>query len=292
MISIIIVSINNKLFQEVSSSINVSLNLDFEIIKIDNIRERLSIAKAYNRGALQAKYDFLVFVHEDVLFHTFNWGKILVDYFYDLDKVGVIGVAGSSYIPISPSDWWLSNPAYLHSNFYSNKKNGKIGDGLHKRWGQQTPQKVFALDGMFLAMKKSVWEEFPFDESLIGFHGYDTSICYQVSKKYQNYFVPDILLEHFSKGYPNEIWLINTVKANDSNLAHIIKTKKNSLIDEKLEVKAYHLFLNQLKKFSSSYLYSFIYSSKYLWRNLKFFFDIRLIILWVQFQFVLIKKVR
>lgn len=284
MISIIVCSIDENLFRDFSSSLDRSIGTPYEIIRIENDKENLSISKAYNLGAIEAKNQLLLFVHEDMIFHSKGWGRKLFDHFETLKNVGILGIAGSSYLPISPSDWWLGNRKYLHTNLLSNEKNGKFRDGVLKNSGDLIPKSVFLLDGMFLAMKKSVWEEFPFDESLDGFHGYDTSICLRVSKKYQNYFVPEILIEHFSKGYPNKTWLINTVHAKYSVLPDIDLIRKGQVLDKALELKTYHLFLNQLRKLSDSWYYSFKYSWFYL-RNLnQAFFSGKSWGLWIAFQ--------
>lgn len=252
MISLVVCSISESDFKRLSESISNTIGVEFEIVRINNLLENLSIAQAYNRGADLARFDYLVFVHEDVVFYTQNWGLILIRYFKTLKKVGVLGIAGSSYQPISPTDWWVSDKRYIHSNFLSNSKGGIQGQGVLKCQGEQIPQKVFSLDGMFLALKKSVFLEFSFDESLEGFHGYDTDLCYQVGQKYQNYFLPNILLEHFSVGNPNSDWLKNTIAANKKILPLILKTKFIDGIDPKLEYQAFHLFLGQLNKFGEN----------------------------------------
>ncbi|WP_297337964.1 glycosyltransferase [Algoriphagus sp.] len=280
MISIIVVSKNLFFLNQFKDSVKNTVGVPFEIIVVENNDSLYSISNGYNIGAKDASFDILSFVHEDIVFHTENWGNILMNYFETLFNSGILGIAGSSYLPISPSDWWVSDSKYLHSYFLSNQKNGVVGRGVVCIDGVQDPHPVFSLDGMFLAMKKSVWKEFQFDESLDGFHGYDTSICYKVSQKYQNYFVPGILLEHFSKGYPNEKWLLNTIAANECVLPFILEKKKIGSLNISLEIKSYRLFLRQLMKFSSNTSYKFLKAFYYLvpvfkftkdWRALFFF---------------------
>ncbi|GAB2497053.1 glycosyltransferase [Algoriphagus taiwanensis] len=285
MISIIVLSNRRSLFSEFEKSVKLTIGSSFELIRVDNFQNQFSIFKGYNLGAKQAQNNILLFVHEDIIFHSKNWGKLLINYFETLSNPGVLGVAGCSYLPISPSDWWVGNRTYLHTNFLSNDKNGVIGEGKHMIYGDQVPCPVFGLDGMFLAMKKTVWEEFPFDESLKGFHGYDTSICYQVSKCYQNYFIPGILIEHFSKGYPNEVWLENTIAANRLVLPFILERKRFGSLDCPLEIKSYRLFLRQLMKFSSNVSYKFSYAWKYLIPVTRFTRDWRLIFYFFIFCF-------
>lgn len=285
MISIIVLSKNDELFCSLKKSIIKTIGVPYEIICVPNSDSSFSIFSGYNFGANKSKFDYLLFIHEDVIFHTENWGILLLKYFEDLDNLGVLGIAGSSYLPISPSDWWLGNPNYLHANFLSNAKDGRVGGGIPTKWGKQIPVPVFALDGMFLAIKKIVWEEFRFDENLYGFHGYDTSICYQVSQKYQNYFVPGILMEHFSKGDPNETWLKNTVIANQLVLPFILENKKLGFLNSSLEIISYRLFLRQLMKFSSNTFYKFSMAWYYLLPVLKYTKDLKILIFFFFYSF-------
>lgn len=291
MISIIVCSHNKELFNNFKNSLKSTIGCEYELIRIDNSEGELSIAQAYNKGAAQSNFPFLVFVHEDIVFHTQNWGKLLIAHFNSIESVGVLGIAGSSYLPISPSDWWVPNTKYIHTNFLSNHKNGKVGTGKHQIIGNQTPTKVYALDGMFLAVSKAVFKEFSFDESLPGFHGYDTSICYRVSQKFRNHFIPNILIEHFSKGYPTERWLKNTISANQSILSTIRNLKIEGTVDKKLEIKAFHLFLSQLKKYSSSYQFSVFHSYFYFKQISSVFLSGRVLFLWLSFQIIFLLKI-
>lgn len=290
MISIIIVSNNQVLFSSVELSISRTVGVRYEIIHIDNVESKFSIFEAYNFGANRSKFDILLFLHEDVIFHSMKWGGILLNYFSTLSNPGILGLAGSSYLPICPSDWWVSDSNFLHYNFYSNSRNGKVGKGTIETKGSQSPQKVFALDGMFLAMKKSVWKEFPFDETLSGFHGYDTDICYQISQKFQNYFVPNILLEHLSEGNPNSIWLKNTIIANSKIIPFILGKKREDVIITSIENKTFHLFLGQLSKFSDDNIYNIVQAFRYFKLINKFTFSFKLSLVFLKYIFYFIFK--
>lgn len=240
---------NLSWFEKFSYSLKNTIGVDYQLIKIDNKKEKLSIARAYNKAALKAEFDILVFVHEDVIFHSLNWGQNLISFFNNLDNPGVLGVVGSSYLPISPSDWWISDQSFIFSNYISNSKEFAGIVGCPQIKGVQTPSKVYVLDGMFLALKKETFEEFRFDEGLEGFHGYDTDICLQVSRKFQNYFIPSIQIEHFSKGNANLVWLMNTEKAKRKIISKIDLIKKEDGFSKEIELKAFHLFLGQLYKY-------------------------------------------
>lgn len=284
MISVIVCSIEEHLFNRFSESLAKTIGVDYELIRIENQKEKLPIAKAYNKGASQASFDFLVFVHEDVVFHTDNWGGELVNRFQLLNNPGVLGIAGSNYLPISPSYWWIPDPTRRFSNYMDNHESGKIGEGKHRNSGHSNPVPVFLLDGMFLGMKKEVFKKVKFDESLEGFHGYDTSICLRSAEKFQNYFIPDILIEHFSPGKPNTTWLLNTVKSYSQKE----KIPYQNEIDSKLEIKSYHLFLNHLRKFGPTWSFQSKQSLIYLKKlNAKVFsFQSWFIWLWFELRFL------
>lgn|GEM_PF-793306 len=251
MISIIVCSVNEDYFNRFKESISKTIGIEYEIIKIDNQKEKLSIAKAYNKGAILSSFDHLVFVHEDVVFHSEYWGQKLVDYFNVLGNPGVLGIAGSNYLPISPSYWWIPDQTRRFCNYMDNNELGKVGEGKQRNSGHENPMPVFLLDGMFLAMKKEAFDKIKFDESLEGFHGYDTAICLRSAIQFQNYFVPDILIEHFSHGKPNSTWLLNTLDS------YLVKEAILSQFDfdPKIEIKSYHLFLNHLRKFAPNWAF-------------------------------------
>ncbi len=284
MISVIVCSIDENLFNRFSESLAKTIGVEYEIIKIENQIEKLPIAKAYNKGAGQASFDFLVFVHEDVVFQSPNWGEKLMSRFHSLTNPGILGIAGSNYLPISPSYWWIPDPTRRFCNYMDNHESGKIGEGKHRNSGHSNPVPVFLLDGMFLAMKKEVFKKVKFDESLEGFHGYDTSISLRSAQNFQNYFIPDVLIEHFSPGKPNSTWILNTVNSYSQKEKIPYQVK----IDEKLEVRSYHLFLNHLRKFGPNWAFQRKQSRIYLKRlNTKFIsFQAWFIWLWFELRFL------
>lgn len=213
MISIVVCSIDLSMFNRFSKSLSETIGVPFELIKIENKTEKLSISEAYNNGALNARFDYLVFIHEDIVFHTLNWGQNLVWYFETLNNPGLLGIAGNSYQPLSPSDWWGTLDRTRHFNYIKNGRNGDHSSGILVKSNDIHPKKVYCIDGIFLALKKNVFSKFKFDEELKGFHGYDTSLSLRISENFDNYFIPNILLEHFSNGDITKEYWINTILA-------------------------------------------------------------------------------
>ena len=72
MLSIIISSYQPEFYLALEKNIAESIGIPYEIMKIDN-PGIMGICEAYNRGAEKAQYDFLLFLHEDVLFETQDW---------------------------------------------------------------------------------------------------------------------------------------------------------------------------------------------------------------------------
>ena len=208
MISCVICSSNKNLLDNVSESIRQSIGLPFEIIGVDNSTGRYSICQAYNEGAAKATFDILCFLHDDVLFETQNWGPILKEHFAKLENVGIIGIAGSNYKSLPPSGWWAHADTYLSCHFLQSYKYSNRQTVLRSVNGDAI-RKLICLDGVFLAVKKDVFEKYRFDVSIPLFHGYDLDLSLAVSAGFQNYFIPDILLHHLSEGKSDDSWIEN-----------------------------------------------------------------------------------
>ena len=198
MISIIISSYQPEYFAALEKNIAETVGVSYEIIKVDNLG-LMGICKAYNTGARKAKFENLLFIHEDILFHTQNWGEKLITHLENPDT-GIIGVAGSDYVPTAPCGWFINGRSFLHL-IQNNKSRSQP---QHINYTSQNKHSVYALDGVFLAMQKSKFNNFSFEEEIGGFHAYDIDLSLRFAKKYKNYVIGDILIEHFSEGSPDK----------------------------------------------------------------------------------------
>lgn len=208
MLSIIVSSHKEDLFNNLVLNIAKTIGIEHEIIRIPNFGE-MSIGQAYNKGADKSKFPYLLFLHEDVEFLTEKWGEKLIAHL-NLENVGVVGLAGSNYVPQVPNDWGMMEP-YNFINIIHGKGNEQENISTFK----DIRNNVFAIDGLFLAIKKVTFNEFLFDEKLIGFHSYDLSISLRVAKKYKNYVINDILVHHFSRGNPDKSWFLSNIRLKD-----------------------------------------------------------------------------
>ncbi len=209
MLSIIICSNKPLLLEKVSQNISETVGVPFEIIPINNITNQFGICEAYNNGAEISTFDNLCFVHEDVLFHTQNWGKIITDTLSD-ESVGLLGVAGSTYKHKTPSPWWLHyGEANNHRvNLIQHRKGGKeiVRELMNPQ--NETIADVVVIDGVFMCCRKSVWQQHRFDSlNFPKFHFYDIDFSMQILQTHRVKVVYNIDIEHFSRGSYNSQWI-------------------------------------------------------------------------------------
>lgn len=205
MISIIICSLNEKIKESLSNNIQDTIGIEYEVVFIYNKKNQYSIFQAYNIGVSRAKYPICCFMHDDIIFHSNNWGAIVSKHFENDKKLGIIAVAGCKYLRKMPSFWAI--PKYNAFNIIqSDKKNhstSHVWNNLSK------PENIIAFDGMWFCIRKSLFNKIEFDEkTFLGFHFYDLDIAMQTHiAGFQIQAVPNILIEHTSLGNINKEWL-------------------------------------------------------------------------------------
>jgi Glycosyltransferase like family len=199
------------LFEKFKNSVAGTIGIEFEIIKIDNTNNIYSICEAYNQGAGLAKFQYVCFAHEDILFTSKNWGLILKEIFENDNKVGAVGVAGSKYKSLAPGGWpnGVVNLDCINLiQCYGNEKALQLSNPENNNLLVE----VKVLDGVFLFTRKTIWEINQFDsQTFKGFHGYDLDFCLQVGRQYKIMVTYQFLIEHKSVGMQNKDWMINAV---------------------------------------------------------------------------------
>jgi hypothetical protein len=222
MISLIVCSVNPALVEQLRANVIETIGVPHELIVIDNRNTGDGICKAYNKGGKMAKYPVLCFLHEDVRFETKHWGSKIIAHLNNPD-IGMVGFAGGDAKPLVPASWsscFRSNQINIIQHF---KLPGKSAERLLVTDIEPPTisRPVVALDGLFLATKKKIFESFPFDEHLLtGFHGYDIDFSLQVGRHYKMLVVFDIVVHHLSDGSLNTDWV-------DSQIILSKKWKKN-----------------------------------------------------------------
>jgi hypothetical protein len=220
MISIIICSTQPRIAETLRKNIEEKIGVPFEIIDIDNSNDKHSIFSAYNEGIDRSTYGLVCFMHEDILFHTNDWGLRIQTHLND-PSTGIIGVCGCTTLSKIPGPWSLYNPyKYILQSSPERRKPELQKSGFVE---QNDRKEVLAIDGVFMCARKDLFEKIRFDaKTFSGYHSYDIDICLQAFLAgYKNYAVNDILIEHFSRGYHSRSWIENSMKLTDKWGAHL-----------------------------------------------------------------------
>ena len=282
MLSIVICSKNKTLSKELVDNIANTVGVNYEIIPIDNSGNTYSIFSAYNLGFNKSKFQYICFVHEDVYFHSENWGERVIEHLQD-PETGIIGLAGGDLVSRVPASWsgFLSQSKNIIQSDRTGKEPTKI---VRKPENYNlTKRPVILLDGVFMCMKRELMEIIHFDEKMNGFHGYDFDISIQSTVRgFVNYVIYDIELEHFSRGKTDAVYyrnLISVFKKWENYLPLYLKditVKQFNEISKIEENNLYRLIKKMVRKgFKSNEIktealyYGDIIGSKYAVRVLK-----------------------
>lgn len=228
MLSIVICSVSPERLQQIALNIQDTIGVEYEIIAIDNREKNWPIARVYNEGAYRAQYPYLFFVHEDVKFHSQNWGIVIEEKLKE-PNCGVIGFAGTR-VMLNCYSGWLQSHHWMCLLLYQGLGEGMTELRAHHAYLEHPFEEVIALDGLGMFVRKEVWEEYPFDEVMLtGFHCYDVDFSLQIaaSKKYKNYVCcsTKVLIEHFSPGNLNHSWYKDTIRFHKQKWNKILPMK-------------------------------------------------------------------
>lgn len=210
MISIIICSRKASISDELKANIKITIGVEHEIVTIDNSQNRLSIFEAYQMGVHQSKGSILCFMHDDILFHTPNWG-MKVNRYFDAPKIGAIGIAGSPLATKMPGSWWAGG--LVNQQLLVKDKDQYSLSTKYESNKKEPIKPVVVLDGIWLCIRRELFNHIAFDRKCFtGYHFYDIDICLQIAKiNYQLFCVFDIEIEHFSTGDVNVQWIENAL---------------------------------------------------------------------------------
>lgn len=250
MISIIICSISPERLHSLEVNIAKTIGVEYEVIAIDNRERKWPIAKAYNYGAEQAMYPYLFFVHEDVMFHSIGWGSFVVHKLKE-PNCGVVGFAGGKVMLNCYSGWnqyWEWVCCYLYQD-----DDGLARFDVSNAYLERPFEEVVTLDGLGLFVRKELWEQYPFDESVLtGFHCYDIDFSLQILSdgRYKNYVCCSnhVLIEHFSKGSYNKEWYSDTIRLHRNKWKKVLPVK----------VEDYPLTGKEIKRYEERFSYEFL----------------------------------
>jgi hypothetical protein len=178
-----------------------------QIIEIVNTGNR-SLTECYNEILNKSIYQHVVFCHSDITIETKQWGNKLIKMFEKNPEFGIIGVAGSKYMPES-GQWWV-NPKKMYGRV-AHTHEGKTWLSSYSDDLGQTLEEVVVCDGVWFALDKTKIKK-EFNENVKGFHFYDVTFTFE------NYLegvkvgvTTAIRINHQSIGMTNESWEKNRV---------------------------------------------------------------------------------
>ena len=219
MISIIICSAQKHLLDNVSKNIAATIGTPYELIAVDNSKGEMGICQAYNKGAKQAKYPVLCFMHEDLDIKTKDWGAVVLDAFHKNANLGIVGVVGNAYKSKAPTGWDSGSfdPELVSCNYIQQFKfSNKPAEHVFVNPLNEQLSSVATVDGMWFCTTREIVEKYPFDEKLFkDFHCYDLDFCFQVGQTHELAVTFNVLIEHFSEGSYKKTWWLDTLKLHD-----------------------------------------------------------------------------
>lgn len=172
-------------------------------LEVIGLTDARSLAEAYNRGAAQAKGEWLVFCHDDIALPQDDFADRL---FAHLAAHDLIGLAGAT--KLVDGHWERAGWPHLHGQILHRPADGQ--GWVYYCAGLQAPVMTgsTALDGVFLACRRAVWESVKFDAATFdGFHLYDIDFSHRAARAGWRLAVPsDLLLVHDSTGRYDALW--------------------------------------------------------------------------------------
>jgi predicted O-linked N-acetylglucosamine transferase (SPINDLY family) len=201
-VSVVICSIDRRKFERATASYRERFaGRSLEIVGVHDAR---SLAEGYNRAAAGAGGDVLVFSHDDIELETPDFAARMLAH---LDRFDGIGIAGASKV-VGP-EWGQAGQRHVHGHVLHAPPADRRGVLLMAA-GFQAPVRegIRVLDGVFLAVRRHVWEAHRFDaDTYDGFHLYDLDFTWRASGAGARLAVPlDLLILHHSTGRYDAAW--------------------------------------------------------------------------------------
>ncbi len=217
MIDIIVCSIDSRRLLNFETSLKKKWGTGYNLIHINDAK---SLAEGYARGLAMGTAEYVVLCHDDIQFldvpilqngKAHNWPQRIAHHLKTFDVLGVAGTSKLTTTAVMGSGTghvhgWISHPSDQPGTLKNLTPTGYIVGLLS---AHTTPVNVEALDGVFIAARRSVFSRVPFDsQTFDGFHGYDIDLSYRCHLAGLNIAVcPDLWLMHLSEGNFGNQWI-------------------------------------------------------------------------------------
>lgn len=231
---------------------------EVEIIEKVNNGEK-SLSQTYNEIINESSNDIVVLIHDDLEFDTKNWGEKLLKCFKKNDDYGIIGLAGTKFLP-SNSQWW-SVPENMYG-IVNHKHEGKKWTSSYSKDLGQKVEETIIVDGLFIAFDKTKVKH-NFDEGIEGFHFYDLGFTLPNHLDGVKVGVTTMVrVTHLSIGQTNQQWEDNRVKFAEkyqSNLPIDINNKNKAETFIFCHDQDLILGFEENQKFKNLYNYTYVF---------------------------------
>jgi pyruvyltransferase len=176
-----------------------------EIIPFENPGTH-SLSEAYNIILEQSSNDIVVLCHDDIYFEKDNWGNKVLKHFKRNSEYGIIGAAGSKYMPRSGKWWEVQTEMF---GIVNHEHEGKKWTSKYSESKDNKLDDTVIVDGLFIAINKKNIKK-TFNTDVTGFHFYDVDFCFRnfIEGVKVGVFY-DIRITHKSIGMTNEQWELN-----------------------------------------------------------------------------------
>jgi hypothetical protein len=186
---------------------------NIEIIPFEN-KGTHSLSEAYNIILEKSTNDIVVLCHDDIYFDKKGWGNKLIKHFDKNPEYGILGVAGSTFMPKSGM-WWEDNTKM--KGIVNHEHNGKKWESKYSNSLGNKLDEVVIVDGLFIAIQKNRITK-KFNENVKGFHFYDVTFSFEnFLNDVKIGVMYDVRITHKSIGQTNEQWENNRAIFSERN---------------------------------------------------------------------------
>ena len=167
------------------------------------LNDARSLAEAYNRGADATRGEWIVFCHDDIRFLREDFAARLAR---AMQRFDVLGPAGATRL-VGPAALW-GGPRTGRAQVSYPMPDGRIVATLCGIGAEH--ERAEALDGLFIAVKRRVWQEVRFDAARFdAFHLYDMDFSLSCHRRgFAVGIAQDLHLLHDSTGDFDERWSV------------------------------------------------------------------------------------
>jgi len=222
---------------------------NIEVLEYINKGEGLT--KPYNKLLEKATNEIVIFLHDDIILKTNNWGNKILKHFKKNPNYGILGVAGSKSLP-SSGRWWEVKKDMR--GIVEHEHEGKSWVSKYSENIGNRIDDVVLVDGLFFAIKKSNLKS-SFNDNIKGFHFYDVDFCFKnFIQDVKIGVIYNIKVLHKSIGQTNEEWEQNRINFSEENTKHLPIKVKEDFKNRKMRVL---LSCLNFSNYTGSELYNF-----------------------------------